>query len=467
MPRIGEHEGRAYPAQGGGPLRFTDKHAQRSELEEEAHCLRQACEVSKNRLPQLAQELSEVEAEARAETLATEHAESTRRDLEAELERLRVVEGASEGARASLGQELHQELMSERSELEALRRSVEEGPQEDIRKAEETAERLKEEVIELRRSLEDAEHAGQKLKEEQRAAEEEVGPLDDWISHIDEQLNLARAEKAELTAALQELVHQRSALEMEELEAQPFQHAGMDAATICWLQDHEQKSISRKAVLEEEVAAERFRRQQFALEASRLRSEAAAEERRQDKRRQQQQQQQQRLQQQQQQQQQRQQRQQRAATAKGASPDSKASPVRPVEGQLRQMVGSLPISTPVHQPGYHPPPSGEKRRLIVPPSAARRNLPPNAHIPRPDVLPSPPAKHDLQSPQVDQVLRLPSYDGPSFASVERRSVAQDDDLSIAKPPVKVATRKPLKLTEHDHDASSGEEDQSYWASIGD
>lgn len=286
------------------------------QLGQEATRLQQVIDQYGARIPNLTYELSAAEAFATEETVATEIEEATRKELQtelaehAELFRNGLKQNASPlvfGSRclgsndvcspsnqtsaiapqhhADESKILLRSIAEYEADIETFQGVVQRGDaQESLLQAEAMSNELQHELFDLRNSLRLEEAEGNRLSEEHREIEKEVEPIRDWIDHVDAQLVLARSENAELAASLRSVLEHRSDLEKDVSEAQPIRGTNADVSIVFWLQEHERKSVSRKAVLIEEIAAEKLRRESLASEAGKLREEAMAEERRQQRR---------------------------------------------------------------------------------------------------------------------------------------------------------------------------------------
>lgn len=173
---------------------------------------------------------------------------------------------------------LRQKITHQEHELARLE-SGDAGQVRALEQAEENSRQIQHEIAELRSALEAAEEDGRELITEQASAEAEAVPLHEWVDHVGEQLKKARAENSELSVSLASAQHSRNELRRDHLEAQqPRKQQGLDVMAICWLREHVQKSTARKAVLAEEIAAERCRRDALQEEVRCYRQESAVAE---------------------------------------------------------------------------------------------------------------------------------------------------------------------------------------------
>merc|ERR1719468_1333550 len=101
----------------------------------------------------------------------------------------------------------------------------------------------------------------------------------EWLRHVEGQLQEARSENVAFSRKLAVSSKHLAEMQREEQALQPLRQAGWDIQQICWLQEHERGSFARKAALNEEIAAQRHRREVLMAEAAQHRSEAVAQER--------------------------------------------------------------------------------------------------------------------------------------------------------------------------------------------
>lgn len=265
---------------------------EREQLEEEARRLQSQLEASQALLPVVTDEFAHAEAWAQEEAAAADAAEFRRSQLLLEWEELAAYlprnaenEEHTEVTLAQAEQLRHEEeaeqLMQKVSHHESELAHLESGKDqmEALEAAEAVTAEINGEIAELRAELEKAEKEGSGLVEEQAAVEAESGPIHDWVNHVGEQLKLAREENSELSLSLAAALQNRADLERDQSEVQPLRQAGLDVVAITWLQEHERNSAARKAVLLEEISAEKLRRRGLLSEVQQHRQETVAEER--------------------------------------------------------------------------------------------------------------------------------------------------------------------------------------------
>jgi len=179
-------------------------------------------------------------------------------------------------------EQLMRKIAELRSELEESRTAAE-SPSSALRgvracAAESAAAELRVELAERRAALAAAEDEGQRLTEEHEALLQQEAPLNDWVQHVEHELSLARDEHSELSQALTRASNERADLRRDELSAVPLRQVGIDATQVGWLQEKERENIARKAALLEEIAAHRGRRTELLAKASAYRQEARVHE---------------------------------------------------------------------------------------------------------------------------------------------------------------------------------------------
>jgi len=264
---------------------------EQAELERQACQLRSSLEASESALPELHEEIAQAGTWARLEEERADEAEREKHELLEELAALPRsgrggVSGQDEG-RAEIDvagkralEEAHSETETLTGEIASLRGEENQYRGESqtaaLEHAEEAAAVLRREVTDAGTALAAAEEESRRLAEEHRTLEDEGGPVQEWLDHVDHELEVARAENVELTAKVAAESKERAELQQDELDAMPLRQAGMDVRQVLFLQEHERESLAQKAALIEEISEHRARRAAYLAEARRYQQEAAS-----------------------------------------------------------------------------------------------------------------------------------------------------------------------------------------------
>lgn len=303
-------------------------------MEEEAESLRSELQAAKAMLPCWAEELQAAEAWLADSTRRTEKAELEKEVLTSELAQLRSrcdkplspatseegrpvegnyeegsfvgyhfdpsrhipepllvpksprssLDGGSGLTSTELASLAHaQDLKQVQSETTKREASLSQLRRQRLQIAEQAMQDARAEASELRIALQAAEAEGRHLMAERKVAEEQEEPLREWVKHVETELRRTRSENSRLSVALAAALKKRDELLREASDVQPLRDAGLDIQQVMRLQENERGNASRKALLEEEIAAQNLRRAKYFAEASHYQQAVEYEEQRQDK----------------------------------------------------------------------------------------------------------------------------------------------------------------------------------------